>query len=120
MSDKIKPARPIIVTIIGILYLITGIFAALLGMGLLGPIGAVLGIVNIIIGIGLIVGWKPMWYLGVIFTIIDLIVSIFMVLVIIGIIPLIINIVILYYLFTPKVKLFFGVGTSGAGGSEIR
>jgi hypothetical protein len=81
-----------------------------MGMGLLGPVGAVFGVINIIIGIGLIVGWKPMWYIGVIFTIIDLIASIIMVLAIIGIIPLIINILILYYLFRPKVKRFFGVG----------
>jgi hypothetical protein len=100
----------LVVAIIAILNIIVGVLTAIIGMGFLGPVGGIFGLVNIIIGVGLFVGWKPFWYIGVIFTIIDLIISIFSVLLLIGIIPLIINIIILWYLFRPNVKAFFGVG----------
>ena len=79
----------------------------------LWPGGAVLivGIITLVIAGGFWNGWRIMWYLGVIFTALNIImcvVSLFM-----GgfnmIIMLIIALIIMYYLFRPNVKEFFGI-----------
>ena len=71
----------------------------------------VIGVISLIIAGGLWNGWKIMWYLGVIFEIIGIIGCIGMI--VTGMIPAIVSLaialLILYYLFRPGVKSFFGV-----------
>ncbi len=106
------------VTLIGILYLITGILLALLALLLLlttvvvGPLGAVgsaipgVGaLVHFIIALGFFKGWKAWWYLGLIFSVIGVIGGLLTLPV--GIISIAINLIIIYYLFRPNVKSYF-------------
>ena len=82
--------RPLLVTLIGVIYVLLGllllvseIVLAATGMavdpeieeiaGLSGGAVAVLGIIQIVVGAGFLKGWKLWWYLGVIFTILNLI-----------------------------------------------
>jgi hypothetical protein len=121
--------RPLGVTIIGILFIIGGIITligggigglvmSVLGLGIvgliLGGILAIIGIVYIILGIGCFKGWGWVWTLAVIFAILGIIMQIAslaltgtagIVSVIIGIL---INAVILWYLFQANVKQWFG------------
>ncbi|MCQ2085547.1 MAG: hypothetical protein MJZ21_05310 [archaeon] len=119
--------RPILIALISILEMLSGLLViaagVLLMMGMLNDVdteelqdlkdiagivgGGVLifGIITFGIGYGMFKGWRIMWYLGVIFNILD---------VVFGIISLtfvtaIISAIILYYLFRPKVKTFFSV-----------
>ncbi len=119
--------RPVLITIIAVLYFIFGILMLLggAGIGLLGVAvpGAVVpaavlgggvaiaGIISLIIAGGFWNGWKAIWYLAVIFGIIEII---FSVISLIGgnvsaIIGIIIEALLLYYIFRPKVKEFFGL-----------
>jgi len=76
----------------------------------------IIGIIYLIIAGGFWNGWKIMWYLGLIFTLISLIMEIvslvnsgFAGIGVSVIIPIVIDLVILYYLFRPGVKQFFGI-----------
>ena len=127
-----KP-RPILISIIANLELIAGILAVLAGIALmvglvatgdadLGALGAYGGVVLIIAGIiALIIaggfwnGWKIMWYLGMIFSILYIIFAIYGMITagfagigLSAIIPIIINLIIIFYLTRTKVKEFFG------------
>jgi hypothetical protein len=116
-------SRPLGVTIIGILWILGGLLTAMVaGLGGaalavigLGAVGAMVGVVFVIIGLVLIAlgigcfkGWPWVWPVGVIFTIIALIINLLSILanpaVIIGII---FDIIILWYLFQPQVKAWF-------------
>lgn len=121
--------RPLGVTIIGILFIIGGIIAliggglgglamSVLGLGIVGLIFggilAIIGIVYIILGIGCFKGWGWVWTLAVIFAVLGIIMQIASLAmtgtagiasVIIGIL---INAVILWYLFQANVKQWFG------------
>jgi len=121
--------RPILITILGALFLIAAVAYIALGIaGILdlydisdmdldytvstsaiGATALVIGIIYAIVGYGFIMGWKIMWYLGVIFTILGVIISIPLVLALVGIVTLVIYALILYYLFRPGVKEFFGI-----------
>jgi hypothetical protein len=121
MSDK---ERPLGVTIIGILwilggliYLLGGIGAAALGGILLGALGAalgsilvIIGIIFIILGIGCFMAWPWVWTVGVILTIIGLLLSIASLFSTgaAALIGIIIDALILWYLFQPQVKTYFG------------
>lgn len=98
--------RPLMVTILGTLYVIMGILFGLLFFAI-PPLAIIIALIYIVIGVGFLRGWKIMWYLGVIFSILGIIGGLFTLLVLVGIIPLIINIIILVYLFKPNVKRFF-------------
>lgn len=135
MSDN-PYDRPLIVTIIGVLYalgaivlIIAGVafmvggeamidelikqdasLDVLKGLGLgLGATYLILGIFYGVISYGFFKGWSIMWYLGVIFTIIGALFSIAAI--VLGgfamIITLVVELIILLYLFKPNVKLFF-------------
>ncbi len=135
MSDN-PYDRPLIVTIIGVLYALGAIVLiiagaalivggdalidelikqdasldALQGLGLgLGAAYLILGLFYGVISYGFFKGWSIMWYLGVIFTIIGALFSIATI--VLGgfamIITLIVELIILLYLFKPNVKLFF-------------
>ena len=120
--------RPLLISIIAILYFISGILCLLSGILLalgmtsvsgdftvsttvLGAGGVIIGIIMLVIAGGFWNGWRIMWYLGVIFTGIGIIVSI-MALISMqlgAVISLVIYLLIMYYLFRPKVKEFFGI-----------
>ncbi|MCL1978716.1 MAG: hypothetical protein FWG60_00950 [Methanomassiliicoccaceae archaeon] len=93
-------------------------------MNAVGYSGFVVGIIFLIIGVGIWRGWSIMWYIAVILYILALvgsIASIALVFIDGGVdaavtvplfVPLIISLLILYYLFRPKVKEFFTIGKS--------
>jgi hypothetical protein len=120
--------RPLGVTIIGILWIISGILALLGGIGIsvlggaiAGPLGAafglvigfglvIMGLIEIILGIGCFRAWGWVWTIGVIVTIISLVVGIIDLIqsgasALVGII---ISAIILWYLFRENVKKYFG------------
>ena len=69
------------------------------------------GVVNAIIGIGMWLGWRIMWYIGVVVNVLELLLA--LATVIFGnftaLITVIINGLIIYYLFRPGVKAFFSI-----------
>jgi len=120
-------SRPILITILALLSFIVGILMILGGIlattivTWMGYGGILMGIVFLIIGIALWRGWKIAWYLGVIIYIINAIFAVLSILLLImdgevndavvsPAITLIISVLILYYLFRPNVKEFFGIG----------
>ena len=122
--------RPLLISIIAVLNLLAGLFLLIVGIivalgvvsmsegdidvGLagtaLGGLFAVLGIISLIIGYGFWQGWKFIWYLSLILWIIEIIGGILMFP--IGLVWTIIYIILVWYLFRPNVKAFFGVGSS--------
>ncbi|MCQ2079866.1 MAG: hypothetical protein MJZ38_07430 [archaeon] len=117
MSDA---KRPLLITLIGGLEALAGLafiifgVLSLMGMsieipelsdlaGAVGIVAIILGIIPFIIGYGMLKGWKIMWYLGVIFGILSIIVGVLD----LNIISIVIQLIILYYLFRPKVRAFF-------------
>ena len=129
--------RPIIISIIAILEFIGGIFLVLagiasivgfsflselpqeiasFGMTMLGGGALIAGIICLIIAGGFWNGWSIMWYIGVIISVIEIILLIASIftggmgdLVFAVIIPVVVNLIILFYLFRPGVKEFFGI-----------
>lgn len=75
----------------------------------IGAVMLVVGIFNAIIAAGLFKGWKIMWYLGVIILILQAIGCLLSIMSLYPIGLLLIDILLLYYLFRPKVKAFFGI-----------
>jgi len=119
-------ARPLGVTIIGILWILAGLLmavgagvggAALAIMGL-GGLGAMVGVIFVIIGlvfialgIGCFKGWPWVWPVGVIFTIVALIINLLSIVSMPAgaIIGILFDIIVLWYLFQPQVKAWFRV-----------
>lgn len=116
--------RPLLISIIGYIYLLMGLTMLFVGMaaifglsitvpGLLvvgGPIGAgllVTGLILFVIAYGFLNGWSIMWYLGVIISALMALSSLLALPA--GMVTLVINAVILYYLFRPGVKKFFKI-----------
>lgn len=117
--------RPLLITVLGALYALMGILIVLAAIALffvdlstidsaLADAGALLGggvlvfgLVYLIIGYGFLNGWTIMWYLGIIFSAIGALGSLLTIPA--GLVSLVINVVILYYLFRPQVKSFFKV-----------
>lgn len=120
--------RPLGVTIIGILWIIGGLIMLLGGLGAAafgavigGPIGGVIGlvlgftliivgIIEIILGIGCFKAWGWVWTVGVIITIISLVMGIIDLFTsgMGALIGIIISGIILWYLFQANVKRYFG------------
>lgn len=121
MSDSNK--RPLLITFIGILYIIGGVLCALgavalyMGIdvegyesleGIAAGIMIIPAIIYILIGSGFLKGWNIVWYLAVIFGVISTISLIVSLLAsFIAIIPLAIQVLLLLYMFRPSVKSFF-------------
>lgn len=128
--------RPILIAILAILEFIAGLVLVLGGALLLtgvlsvselepelqnlGSAGGValivIGIIYLIVAGGFWNGWKIMWYIGLIVTVISIILEIaglimggFSGITIGVIVPLIIDLLILFYLSRPGVREFFGV-----------
>lgn len=116
--------RPLGVTILGILWIIGGIILLMSGLGvaafgglLLGSAGTafgaiiiLLGLLHIIIGVGCFAGWPWVWTIGVILALISLVNAIYAIFTIGwgALLSLVITVILLYYLFQPHVKAFFG------------
>lgn len=113
------------ITILAILWILGGLFwitAGLLGGAVLGFIGLgilgaalgiilfIIGIIDLLIGIGCLKGWGWIWTVGVIVVIINI--ALHLLALVSGgigaILGLAIGILILWYLFQPNVKAFFG------------
>jgi hypothetical protein len=122
MAEK---ARPLGVTIIGILWILAGLLTAIgggvggaalaiIGLGSLGAaVGVILviiGLVFIALGVGCFKGWPWVWPVGVIFTIIGIVINLLSILsnTASAIIGILIDIIILWYLSQPQVKAWFG------------
>jgi hypothetical protein len=83
----------------------------------LGATILIVGIITLIIGIGLFLGWKFTWYVALVIYLFTLIVSLYAVaigiinsnLAVIALVPAIVLVILLWYLFRPKVKEFYGV-----------
>lgn len=71
----------------------------------------VAGLINVLIGVGMWLGWRIMWYIGLVVNILELLFG--LATLIFGnfsaIISVIINGLIIYYLFRPGVKAFFNI-----------
>ena len=127
-SDK---NRPVVISIVAILNFLIGLFflagGIVMALGIIdisahvpemaeyaalgGGIVILIGIIYLVIAGGMWNGWKIMWYIGVIVNGLSLIMGIASIFVgsFVGIIPLVIDAIILYYLFRPGVKEFFGI-----------
>ncbi len=119
-------SRPLLITIIAILYFVAGLLAVLGGIllmvsgaavgqlalgGMTGGVLLVVGLINLVIAGGFWNGWKAIWYLAVIFGFIEIILCVVGLLTTGGVslIGLIIQALLLYYMFRPNVKEFFGI-----------
>lgn len=117
-------SRPILVTVIALLYLLSGILMLVGAVGLftdsiviedadvasLGGTGLLIGaVISLLLFYGFWKGWSVFWYLGVIFTAIGAIAGVVALFTTgpAGIVSLIIDVLILFYLFSSKVKRFF-------------
>jgi len=131
-------SRPILVGIIGLLTILFAVFILVVGAisllsaewifeeigmeveGFVGYGGFIIGIIILIIGIAIWRGWTVAWYIAVIIYILGLIGWLFIMFSLLtndyatlgfaSVLPILIIVLILYYLFRPKVKTFFGVG----------
>lgn len=114
--------RPLLVTLIGVLYLLlallgigAGVIALLTGLSVDLELQAfaevtgggmiVLGLIYLVVAMGFFKGWKLWWYIGVIFSIIGIILGLLSLPG--GIIFIIIELIVLWYLFRDNVKEFF-------------
>ncbi len=101
--------------------LLAGLGLAALGAVIAGPIGGVIGlalgfvliiigIIEILLGIGCFKAWGWVWTVGVIITIISLVMGIITLFSdwMSGLISIIISAIILWYLFQANVKAYFG------------
>lgn len=135
MSDyKTDYGRPILVTIVGLFYLLVGLgLAIILAASFLMNIvpdpadwqydvdfettriaGLVVGLIYLIIGIGLIKGIGLFWYLGVIMFFLSACLTVYSVVSAdpkpwINLAAAVLDLILLWYMFTPKVKAHFGV-----------
>ncbi len=75
-------------------------------MGMIGGFTVILGVISFVMAWGLLKGKSWVWTITLILTIISLIFD----LPSMNIIGLIIDVIILYYLFRPHVKAYFGKG----------
>ena len=123
MQPLQKPSRPRVVTVIGILAVLIGLFGIGGGSGLLVNadtilasldvlLAVVIGVLYVAAGIGFFRGKGWAWALGIIVSIVSLVVSIvehpaahaY------GVPGAIVAVIVFYYLTRPHVKVFFGRG----------
>ena len=116
--------RPLGVTILGILWIIIGLLALLGGLGvavvgtllagifglIIGFVLVIIGIIDLALGIGCFKAWPWVWTIGVILSILNIVIGLVSLLTsgAGALISIIIAVVILYYLYQPQVKAYFG------------
>ncbi len=119
--------RPLLITIIAVLYFLGGaaflLFSAWVFVDgvtdetlnetgiVVGAIATIAGAICLAIGAGFWKGWRTIWHLAAIFGVIGCLLCLLM---IVGnnltaILLLIVQVLLLYYIYKPKVKEFFGV-----------
>lgn len=113
--------RPILVTLVGILYFLLGLIILIgailyLGKGTwdMGLVDLIIGIIYLLVGFGCFKGWSWVWALAIIITVLYLILT--AVDLILNhfadwpspLVIILISLFVLWYLFTPKVKRWFG------------
>jgi len=124
MQPGAKAPRPTGVTVLGVLTILIGLFGTLGGAALvmspdtvvagLSALAFVIGLLYIAAGIGFLQGHGWAWTLGILVSILSLIRNLAEVAVgaaVFGIPGIIVAVIVIYYLMTPKVKTFFGRGT---------
>ena len=122
--------RPLLVTLFAVIYLLFGLAITIGSIGILvggeamlieagmeeyagvyasvGAVSLIIGLVYLLISYGFLKGWSVIWYLGVIFAALGIVMSAMSLIVTIGmIVPLVVFLVMLLYLFKDNVKLFF-------------
>ncbi len=117
--------RPLGVTILGVLWILTGLIwiavavfgGAILAAVGLGAVGAflglilgIIGIIDILLGFGCFKGWGWVWIIGIILMVINILTGIVILFAdwITGLGTIILAGIILWYLFQPQVKAYFG------------
>jgi hypothetical protein len=113
--------RPILVTLVGIIYFLLGLIiliGAILylvdGTWDLGLIDLIVGVIYLLVGFGCFKGWGWIWILAIIITILYLILTVVNLILndfadwLSPLIIILISLFVLWYLFTPKVKRWFG------------
>jgi hypothetical protein len=116
-----KPSRPRVVTVLGILAMLIGLFGIVGGIGLLlnanmilasldALIAEVIGVLYVAAGIGFLPGRGWAWALGIVVSIVSLIVSVVEHPAVhaYGIPGAIVAVIVVYYLTRPYVRAFFG------------
>jgi hypothetical protein len=107
------------VTVIAILSILAGIGAFILAAigGAIGVILIPIGIVYFVVAYGLLKGRPWAWTLTVIISIITIVLNVITIAIlsILSIINIVFSGIILYYLYRPHVKVYFGKTTSSSG-----
>jgi len=125
MADEKE--RPLLITIVSVLYFVAGVLMFLFAAWVfydgitaetlndtgtaVGVIAAVIGLISFVIGAGFWKGWRIIWYIAVVVGMLGLL---FCVLMIVsnsplGFVGLVIQALLLYYIYKPNVKKFFDV-----------
>ena len=122
--------RPLLVTLFAVLYLLIGLAITIGSIGILvggeavlieggmeeyadiyayvGVMSLLVGLVYLTISYGFLKGWSVFWYIGVAFSVLGVVMSAMSIIVAVEmIVPLVVFLVILLYLFKDNVKLFF-------------
>ncbi|HUV23806.1 MAG TPA: hypothetical protein VMW26_00060 [Methanomassiliicoccales archaeon] len=110
------------VTLVGILYFFLAILAIFAAIGLFlletwdwGAITLVLGVIYLLIAFGCFKGWGLVWGLAIIFGIVNIGLNLYNMYMddfaewLAPVISILISLLVLWYLFTPKVKRWFRV-----------
>ena len=116
--------RPLGITILGILWVIGGLIllsggltVALVGGAAIGSLGWILGIIYMLwgilelaIGVGSFMGWPLVWIVSVVLAILSVVQAIYAIFTQgwTYLLSALIAVIILYYLFQPDVKAWFG------------
>lgn len=112
--------RPFLITVVAVLYLLAALIMLSCGAIIIwagaeieslelgaaaGGMAIVVGIVQLIVSIGFFKGWGPWWYLGIIISVLSIVMGVLTLPY--GILAIVLYVLILWYLFRPKVKSFF-------------
>ncbi len=122
--------RPLLVTVFAVIYLLIGLGIVIGSASILvggeamliendmeeyadiyayiGAVSLIIGLVYLLISYGFLKGWSIIWYIGVLFSAFGIVMSAMSIIVTIAmVVPLVVFLVMLLYLFKDNVKLFF-------------
>jgi uncharacterized membrane protein (DUF2068 family) len=87
----------------------------------LGAVFVIIGILYLIVGFGFFGGKRWAWNLGIVVSVIGIVLDVIQMIGgnYSGVLPLVISLLIIYYLMRPHVKVFFGKGTRMASPSTM-
>lgn len=115
--------RPILVTLVGVLYFLLAILTLFVAIGLVlletwdwwTILTLVLGVIYFAIALGCFKGWGWVWWVAILFSIVNIGLNVYDMYMddfaewLAPVIGILISLLILWYLFTPKVKRWFRV-----------